>query len=74
LLGVGVTNLEEAPATQLDLLAPASGERKQRAAEVADMLRDRFGETAVRLAGGLQRNLRERVHDQLPELPGKKKK
>ena len=63
-----------APAAQLDLLAPTSGERKQRTAEVADMLRDRFGETAVRLAGGLQRNLRERVHDQMPDLPGKKKK
>ena len=74
LLGVGVTNLESAPAAQLELLETNTEQRRQRALETADLLRDRFGETAIRLAGGLQRNLRERVHDQMPEEPGKKKK
>jgi len=73
LLGVGVTNLEEEPAQQLELLSGAEEQRKQKVLEVADLLRDRFGDSAVRLAGGLDRNLRERVHDQLPEQPKPKK-
>ncbi len=38
-----------------------------------DELRDRFGESAVSLAAGLQGTFRERVHENPAAMPGKKK-
>jgi hypothetical protein len=82
LLGVTTSHFEEfevdaAPGAQLDLLAPApeiqQHQRWGQAMAMADKLRDRFGDRSVVLGTSLKRNLRERVHENPTDLPGKKK-
>jgi hypothetical protein len=46
-LGVGLSDLVEADAGQLDLFSPALPLRKLRLEAAVDALRDRFGEDAV---------------------------
>jgi DNA polymerase-4 len=39
----------------------------------ADRLRDKFGESSVKLAAGMKGSFRERVHENPASLPGKNK-
>jgi DNA polymerase-4 len=60
LLGVQASSF--AGEQQLDL--PDSAHRKwESALEAADKLRDKFGDSSVRLGGALKRGIRERVHE-----------
>ena len=62
LIGVQISNLSR-EVRQLDLL---EGDRKGRwreAMAAADKIRDRFGNSAVTLAGGLRGSFRERIHE-----------
>ena len=70
LLGVQTSALEPAD-TQLELLAGSQEARLRHAMEAVDALRDRFGETAVSLAGGMSARFRERTHENPAALPGK---
>jgi DNA polymerase-4 len=72
LLGVQASSLENAE-IQLDLLEGARNERWEKAMSAADRLRDKFGESAVSLASGMQGGFRERVHDNPAALRGKRK-
>jgi hypothetical protein len=70
LLGVQVSLLETGSG-QMDLLASAQETRLKQAMTAVDALRDRFGESAVSLAGGMSAKFRERVHENPAALPGK---
>jgi DNA polymerase IV len=70
LLGVGTSGFED-HAGQLDLL-DATHSRWEKAFTAADKLRDRFGEKSVVLGTALKRQLRERVHENPANIPGKK--
>ncbi len=59
---------------QLDLLLPDQRQRWRQALSAADHLRDKYGESAVELGGGLKARFRERVHENPASLPGKSKK
>lgn len=71
LLGVGTSGFDD-NAGQLDLL-DATHDRWERAFNAADQLRDKFGEKSVVLGTALKRKLRERVHENPADIPGKKK-
>ena len=62
LLGVHVSGLTR-EAGQMDLLETAQQARWRDAMRTADRLRDRFGEDAVSLAGGMKGKFRERTHE-----------
>jgi DNA polymerase-4 len=68
LIGVQTTGFEETEG-QLDLLAGDRNEKLKRAFNAADILRDKFGDASVSLAGGLKGRFRERVHDALTKKP-----
>jgi len=70
LLGVQASNFE-AGSGQLDLLEPAQQKRWQNALAAADHLRDKFGESAIGLARGMNGGFRERTHENPVGLPGK---
>lgn len=70
LLGVGTSHFED-HAGQLGLLDPAH-ERWEKAFTAADKLRDKFGERSVVLGTALKRDVRERVHENPADIPGKK--
>ena len=72
LLGVHAASWEEAGG-QLSLEGEERREKWQRALAAADKLRDRFGESAVSLAGGLGARFRERVQENPADLPGRKR-
>jgi DNA polymerase IV len=59
---------------QLDLLEGDKQRRWRQALTAADHLRDKYGESAVELGGGLNARFRERVHENPAGLPGKNKK
>jgi hypothetical protein len=40
----------------------------------ADKVRDKFGEHTVVLGAGMRAEVRERTHENPPEMPGKEKK
>jgi DNA polymerase-4 len=69
LIGVHVSGFEHEE--QMSLLADPRAERWTKALKTADELRDRFGEAAVSLGGGLQGRYRERVQENPAALPGK---
>ena len=73
LLGVHVSSFTE-QSDQIDLLDPQRQDRWQQALAAADRLRDRYGESSVGLASGLQGSFRERTHENPAGLPGKKTK
>jgi DNA polymerase-4 len=82
LLGVSTSHFEEseigtAPGEQMDLLGPAPEDKQHQrwgqAMATADKLRDKFGDRSVVLGTSLKRNLRERIHENPTDLPGKKK-
>ncbi|MCC7496680.1 MAG: DNA polymerase IV [Bryobacterales bacterium] len=70
LLGVYAGSLESAEG-QLNLLDNSKTERWRKAMSAVDRMRDRFGESSVSLATGLQGKYRERVHENPEGLPGK---
>jgi DNA polymerase IV len=69
LLGVQVSALEAASG-QMQLLAGTQETRRKQAMQAVDVLRDRFGESAVSLASGLSARFRERTHENPAALPG----
>lgn len=70
LIGAGVSGFDAAE-VQLDLLNAERNERARRALSVADRLRDKFGESSVTLASGMNADAPERVHENPAGLPGK---
>ena len=73
LLGVNASSLEQSEG-QMNLLDGEKNERWRKALSAADRLRDRFGESAVSLAGGMKGLYREKTHENPASLPGKKPK
>ncbi len=73
LLGVHVSSFES-QAEQMGLLDAGRHDRWKDALSAADRLRDKYGESAVGLAGGLKGAFRERTHENPFGLPGKKPK
>jgi DNA polymerase IV len=72
LLGVHASHFDE-ESEQLDLPGGPAHEKWNQALSAADRLRDRFGEGAVSLAGGMKARFRERTHENPTGLPGKKR-
>ena len=72
LLGVQASSFE-AQAEQIDLLEGGQQQRWKNALAAADRLRDKFGESSVKLAGGMRGTFRERTHENPSGLPGKSK-
>jgi DNA polymerase IV len=70
LLGVHASSFDTAEG-QLPLIDSASHQRWQQALAAADRLRDKFGESAVSLAGAMRGEYRERTHENPVGLPGK---
>ena len=70
LLGVQTSELQSAEA-QMELLAGTQEMRLSRAMQAVDALRDRYGESAVSLAGGMSARFRERTQENPAALPGK---
>jgi DNA polymerase-4 len=71
LLGVQASSFEQQP-EQINLLEGGSQQRWKDALAAADRLRDKFGESSVKLATGMRGNFRERTHENPAGLPGKK--
>jgi DNA polymerase-4 len=72
LLGVQASSFGE-QAGQIDLLEVNRQQRWKDALSVADRLRDKFGESSVKLAAGMRGSFRERTHENPAGLPGKGK-
>ena len=72
LLGVHVASFESGDG-QPGLLEEDKHERWKHALDAADRLRDKYGESAVSLASGMQGRFRERTHENPAGLPGKPK-
>ena len=73
LLGVHASSLAHGEG-QLNLLDDERQSRWKRALSAADHLRDKYGESAVELGGGMKARFRERVHENPAGLPCKDKK
>lgn len=73
LVGVQVGSLDREEG-QLSLLDQGRTDRWGKALAAADAMRDKYGESAVGLAGGMRGGFRERVHENPAGLPGKKPK
>ncbi|MBM3725033.1 MAG: DNA polymerase IV [Acidobacteria bacterium] len=58
---------------QLSLLEAPEERRWRTALGAVDRIRDRFGESSLKLAGGMRGTFEERVHENPAGLPGKKK-
>jgi DNA polymerase-4 len=72
LLGVHASSFTTQP-DQIDLLDGSRQQRWKDALAAADRLRDRFGESSVKLAAGMRGTFRERTHENPAGLPGKGK-
>jgi DNA polymerase-4 len=72
LLGVHASSFEERP-EQINLLEGGRQQRWKDALAAADRLRDRFGESSVKLAAGMRGSFRERTHENPAGLPGQNK-
>jgi DNA polymerase-4 len=72
LLGVQASSLE-GEGGQINLLEGGRQQRWKDALAAADRLRDKFGETSVKLAGGMSATFRERTHENPAGLPGNRK-
>jgi DNA polymerase IV len=70
LLGVQASSFEDQTG-QISLLENGLQQKWKDALAVADKLRDKFGESSVKLAGGMPGNFRERTHENPAGLPGK---
>jgi len=73
LLGVHASSFTTQP-DQINLLEDDRKERWKNALAAADRLRDKFGESSVKLAAGMRGAFRERAHENPAGLPGKSKK
>src|ERR1700693_1886295 len=73
LLGVQASSFE-GQADQMNLLEGGQQQRWKNALAAADRLRDKFGESSVKLATGMRGTFRERTHENPAGLPGKGKK
>jgi DNA polymerase-4 len=73
LLGVQTSSFSTAQPGQIDLLDNARQQRWKDALAAADRLRDKYGESSVKLAAGMRGNFRERIHENPASLPGKQK-
>src|SRR5579862_1161634 len=71
LLGVQTSSFES-QAPQIDLLTDNRQQRWKNALAAADKLRDKFGESSVKLAAGMRGTFRERTNENPAGLPGKK--
>jgi DNA polymerase-4 len=71
LLGVGSSNFEDSEG-QPSLLDD-SHERWQQALSAADKLRDKFGDRTVILGTSVNREIREKVHENPADLHGKRR-
>ncbi len=71
LLGVHAGSIEEAEG-QMSLLEESQTARLRHAFQSVDHIRNRFGEAAISLAKTLNAGIRERVHENPFDLPGKK--
>jgi DNA polymerase IV len=72
LLGVQASSFTT-QAGQMDLLEGGRQQRWKDALAAADRLRDKFGESSVKLAAGMRGGFRERTHESPVGLPGKNK-
>lgn len=72
LLGVHAASFTE-QAPQIDLIDGPRQQRWKDALAAADRLRDKFGESSVKLAAGMRGTFRERTHENPAGLPGKGK-
>jgi len=72
LLGVQASSFSTQPG-QIDLLEGGRQQRWKDALAAADRLRDKFGESSVKLATGMPGTFRERTHENPAGLPGKGK-
>jgi DNA polymerase-4 len=72
LLGVQASSFE-GQTDQMNLLEAGSQQRWKNALAAADRLRDKFGESSVKLASGMRGAFRERVQENPASLPGKSK-
>jgi DNA polymerase-4 len=72
LLGVQTSHFGDTP-QQMGLLEEDKHEKWVRALSASDRLRDKYGESAIFLAKGMAGKFRERVHENSPERPEKKK-
>jgi DNA polymerase-4 len=72
LLGVQASSFE-GQADQMNLLEGGQQQRWKNALAAADRLRDKFGESSVKLATGMRGSFRERTHENPAGLPGKSK-
>jgi DNA polymerase-4 len=72
LLGVQASSFES-PADQMNLLEGGRQQRWKDALAAADRLRDKFGESSVKLAAGMPGTFRERTQENPAGLPGKGK-
>jgi len=72
LLGVQASSFSTQPG-QIDLLEGTRQQRWKDALAAADRLRDKFGESSVKLAAGMRGTFRERTHENPAGLPGKGK-
>lgn len=59
---------------QLSLIESERTERRRKALQAVDQMRDKFGERIVGMATSLKGNLRERVHENPAALPGQEPK
>ena len=72
LLGVQASAFSSQP-DQINLLEGNRQQRWKDAMAAADRLRDKFGESSIKLATGLRGTFRERTHENPAGLPGKDK-
>jgi DNA polymerase-4 len=70
LLGVQTSSFEP-QSDQMNLLEGSRQQRWKDALAAADRLRDKFGESSVKLAAGMRGTFRERTHENPAGLPGK---
>jgi DNA polymerase-4 len=68
LLGVHAGSLQDVEG-QMSLLDEPNTERLRRAFRSVDQIRDRFGDASISLAKSLKAGIRERVHENPPDLP-----
>jgi len=73
LLGVHASSFSSSQPDQINLLEGGRQQRWKDALAAADRLRDKFGESSVKLATGMRGTFRERTHENPVGLPGKSK-
>ena len=69
LIGVHAGSLEQAQG-QMNLLDGGKSEQWRKALTAMDRIRDRFGDSSVSIASGMNARFRERTHDAMPIAPG----